>query len=95
MKDVRPKQHLTGGREGGDSAPLRGDAWCITVRKSMEMSQKSFVWGCSSPGRRLFVLGLEMGRQINPKGDNAKQVFGPKISYVLFSLGSFAEERAT
>ena len=90
MKDVRPKQHLTGGREGGDSAPLRGDAWCKleTPWKCL----KSFVW---VPGRRLFVLGLEMGRQINPKGDNAKQVFCPHISYVLFSLGSFAEERAT
>ena len=93
MKDVRPKQHLTGGREGGDSAPLRGDAWCKL--ENPWKCLKSFVWGCSSPSRRLFVLGLEMGRQINPKGDNAKQVFGPHISYVLFSLGSFAEERAT
>ena len=93
MKDVRPKEHLTGGREGGDSAPLRGDAWCKL--ENPWKCLKSFVWGCSSPSRRLFVLGLETGRQINPKGDNAKQVFGPHISYVLFSLGSFAEERAT
>ena len=43
MKDVRPKQHLTGGREGGDSAPLRGDAWCKL--ENPWKCLKSFVWG--------------------------------------------------
>ena len=83
MKDVRPKQHLTGGREGGDSAPLRGDAWYKL--ENPWKCLKSFVWGCSSPGRRLSLFWVGDGQTNKPQGGQYKaSVWSSHLLCALF-----------